>query len=395
MILFQTNPTSLQTSLPIGSLLLIFLAALVFSVLVVPVVQRVARRYDVLDAPSARKIHANPVPLLGGLAIYIAVIVGLILFGNLEYVQQMASILIGATMMSVLGVWDDKWGLRPIAKLIGQIGAASLLYFTGVSVQFLHNDLLNYAATVLWVVTITNALNLMDNMDGLAGGIAAVTSVFFFLIATLTNQYLIAPLCAVLVGACIGFLYYNFNPASIFMGDTGSLFLGFLLAAVGIKLRFPANSDIVTWMVPVLLLGVPLFDTTLDTLSRIRRGIPISRGGKDHFSHRLVALGYTRREAVLILYLVQGALGVAALVVMQADVIQGYAVGLFVFAAAAVAAYRLEQVDLAETNPAPPGAPPPVPLKHRITRKKVPANTTAPEQAIETPQELGTPSGRT
>jgi len=391
MILFQTNPTSLQTSLPIGSLLLIFLAALVFSVLVVPVVQRVARRYDVLDAPSARKIHANPVPLLGGLAIYIAVIVGLILFGNLEYVQQMASILIGATMMSVLGVWDDKWGLRPIAKLIGQIGAASLLYFTGVSVQFLHNDLLNYAATVLWVVTITNALNLMDNMDGLAGGIAAVTSVFFFLIATLTNQYLIAPLCAVLVGACIGFLYYNFNPASIFMGDTGSLFLGFLLAAVGIKLRFPANSDIVTWMVPGLLLGVPLFDTTLVTLSRIRRGIPISRGGKDHFSHRLVALGYTRREAVLILYLVQGALGVAALVVMQADVIQGYAVGLFVFAAAAVAAYRLEQVDLAETNPAPPGAPPPVPLKHRITRKRITANTIPSEQAAETPEEVGTP----
>jgi UDP-GlcNAc:undecaprenyl-phosphate GlcNAc-1-phosphate transferase len=393
MLLLQTNPTNLQTSLPIGSLLLIFLAALVFSVLAVPVVQRVARRYDVLDAPSARKIHASPVPLLGGLAIYIAVIVGLILFGHLEYVQQMASILIGATMMSVLGIWDDKWGLRPIAKLIGQIGAASLLYFTGVSVQFLHNDILNYAATIAWVVTVTNALNLMDNMDGLAGGVAAVTSVFLFLIATLTNQYLIAPLCAVLVGACIGFLYYNFNPASIFMGDTGSLFLGFLLAAVGIKLRFPANSDIVTWMVPVLLLGVPLFDTTLVTLSRIRRGIPISRGGKDHFSHRLVALGYTRREAVLILYLVQGALGVAALVVMQANLIEGYAVGLFVFAAAVVAAYKLEQVDLTHTNPGPPGAPPPIPLKHRITRRKIAHTAAASEQEMGTPEEVGT-SGR-
>jgi UDP-GlcNAc:undecaprenyl-phosphate GlcNAc-1-phosphate transferase len=339
--------------------------------------QRVARRYNVLDAPSARKIHASPVPLLGGAAIYLAVILGLVLFGNLEYVQQMASILIGATMMSMLGVWDDKWGLRPLAKLLGQICAASLLYFTGVSVAFLHNDLLNYVATVLWVVTITNALNLMDNMDGLAGGVAAVASVFFFLIATLTNQYLIAPLAAVLVGACVGFLYYNFNPASIFMGDTGSLFLGFLLAAVGIKLRFPANYDIVTWMVPVLVLGVPLFDTTLVTLSRIRRGIPISRGGKDHFSHRLVALGYTRREAVLILYLVQGALGVAALVVMQADVLQGYAVGLFVFVFAVIAAYRLEKVDLTQTNPAPPGAPPPVPIMHRISRKKRLEATTA------------------
>src|SRR5205814_6063788 len=140
---------------------------------------------------------------------------------------------------------------------------------------------------------------------------------------------LVATLAAVLVGACIGFLYYNFNPASIFMGDTGSLFLGFMLATVGIKLKFSANTDFVTWMVPVLVLGVPLFDTTLVTLSRIRRGIPISRGGRDHFSHRLVAMGLTRREAVLVLYLIQGGLGVAALVVMQANVFEGYMVGLF------------------------------------------------------------------
>jgi UDP-GlcNAc:undecaprenyl-phosphate GlcNAc-1-phosphate transferase len=153
------------------------------------------------------------------------------------------------------------------------------------------------------------------------------------------------------------------------MGDTGSLFLGFMLAAVGIKLRFPDNYDIVTWMVPVLVLGVPLFDTALVTISRIRRGIPISRGGKDHFSHRLVALGLTKREAVLVLYLVQGALGVAALVVMQADLVVGYSVGIFVFVAAVVAAYRLEQLDLSETNPAPAGAPEPVPLSQRLSRK--------------------------
>src|SRR5690349_4114295 len=280
-------------TLTIGPLLLIFLTALVFSVLATPLVKKLAHRYQVLAAPSARKIHTNPVPLLGGAAIYAAVIVGLAFFGQLQYVAQTASILIGATLMSMFGVWDDKWGLRPVAKLFGQVLAASILYFTGVNVAFLHNDILNYIATVGWVVTVTNALNLMDNMDGLAGGVAAVASVFFFLIATLTNQVLIAPLSAVLVGACIGFLYYNFNPASIFMGDTGSLFLGFMLAAVGIKLKFPESiaGDIVTWMVPVLVLGVPLFDTTLVTISRIRRGIPISRGGKDHFSHRLVALG--------------------------------------------------------------------------------------------------------
>jgi UDP-GlcNAc:undecaprenyl-phosphate GlcNAc-1-phosphate transferase len=359
-----------QPNISLGPLLLIFLAALVFSAVAVPVVQRLARRFDVLDAPSARKIHANPVPLLGGAAIYMAVILALLISGEVGYVLQTASILVGATFMSMLGVWDDKWGLRPIAKLAAQVGAASLLYFTGVQIQFLHNDVLNYLATVLWVVTITNALNLMDNMDGLAGGVAAVASVFFFLIATLTNQYLIAPLAAVLVGGCLGFLYYNFKPGAIFMGDTGSLLLGFILAAVGIKLRFPDSmpGDRVTWMVPLLVLGVPLFDTTLVTLSRIRRGIPISRGGKDHFSHRLVALGLSKREAVLVLYLVQAALGVAALVVMQADLVVGYAMGAAVLICAVVAIYRLEQVDLTGTNPAPAGAPPAVPLRQRLTR---------------------------
>jgi UDP-GlcNAc:undecaprenyl-phosphate GlcNAc-1-phosphate transferase len=357
-----------QPNISIGPLLLIFLLAMLFTFVATPLARRVAHRYSVVDAPSARKIHANPVPLLGGAAIYVAVIVSLALFGHLQYVQQTASILIGATLMSMLGVWDDKWGLRPLAKLVGQVIAASLLFYSGISVEFLHNDVLNYGATVLWVVTITNALNLMDNMDGLAGGVAAVASVFFFLIATLTDQLLVAPMAAVLVGACLGFLYYNFNPAYIFMGDTGSLFLGFMLAAVGIKLRFPANFDIVTWMVPVLVLGVPLFDTTLVTLSRIRRGIPISRGGKDHLSHRLVALGYTKREAVMVLYLIQGMLGVAALVVMQADLLEGYVVGAVVLLAALYGVYKLEQLDLSQTNPAPAGAPDPVPLSRRIQR---------------------------
>jgi UDP-GlcNAc:undecaprenyl-phosphate GlcNAc-1-phosphate transferase len=344
-------------------------------------VRRVAHRYDVLDAPSARKIHANPVPLLGGAAIYLAVIIALLTLGQ-PYMAQLGSILLAATLMSAFGLWDDKWGMRPIVKLLGQVLAASILVFSDVQVGFLHNflpwtmtipyvnvDLVNWAGTVIWVVVVTNALNLMDNMDGLAGGVAAVASVFFFLIATLTGQTLVATMAAVLVGACVGFLYYNFNPASIFMGDTGSLFLGFMLAVVGIKLKFPENSDIVTWMVPVLVLGVPLFDTMLVTISRIRRGIPISRGGKDHFSHRLVALGYTRREAVLILYLIQGALGVAALVVMQANLIEGYLVGLFVFVFAVIAAYRLEQLDLTGANPAPPGEPVRPHPVYRFTRR--------------------------
>jgi UDP-GlcNAc:undecaprenyl-phosphate/decaprenyl-phosphate GlcNAc-1-phosphate transferase len=378
----------------IGPFLLIFAMALTAAVVATPAMKRLAHRYSVLDAPSSRKIHSNPVPLLGGAAIYIGVIAGLVFFGHIQFVAQTASILIGATLMSTLGIWDDKWGMTPIVKLLGQVLAASVLYFSSVRIEavggmfaqlfgsrfeILGYDVPNYVATVFWVVAITNALNLMDNMDGLAGGVAAVASTFFFLIATLTNQNLVAPLAAVLVGACIGFLYYNFNPASIFMGDTGSLFLGFMLAAVGIKLRFPENTDIVTWMVPVLVLGVPLFDTALVTISRIRRGIPISRGGKDHLSHRLVALGYTRREAVLILYLIQGALGVAALVVMQATILEGYAVGAVVLAFAIYGAYRLEQLDLTNTNPAPPGKEHERSRLYRLMRRGEPAPVTPSE----------------
>ncbi|HET6261376.1 MAG TPA: MraY family glycosyltransferase, partial [Chloroflexia bacterium] len=325
---------------------------------------------------------------------YIAVVLSLLLLGHLEYVQQTASILLGATFMSALGVWDDKWGMRPIVKLLGQILAASVLFFTGVQVAFLRIDILNYFATVLWVVTITNALNLLDTMDGLAGGVAAVASIFFFLIASLTDQYLVAPLAAVLVGACVGFLSYNLRPQSVFMGDTGSLFLGFMLAAVGMKLRFPDNLDIVTWMVPLLVLGVPLFDTTLVTLSRIRRGIPISRGGKDHFSHRLVALGFTRREAVLTLYLIQAGLGVAALVVMQASVVEGYVVGLVVLICAVAGVVRLERLDLSETNPTPPGASAPVPLAARFTRRNsTPVGATIPAPTIDATEDASLSQG--
>lgn len=369
------NLTPAAPPINMGTLLLVFFAALLFSVLATPVVKRLAHKYDVLDAPSARKIHANPVPLLGGLAIYLGVLLSLIVLGSLEYVQQTASILTGATLMAILGIWDDKWGMRPIVKLGAQIIAASLLFLTGVQIGFLRVDILNYFATVLWVVAITNAINLMDNMDGLAGGVSAISSLFFFLVASLTGQYLVAPLASVLVGACVGFLFYNLRPQSVFMGDAGSLFLGFLLAAVGIKLRFPEvgetlySRDIVTWMVPLLILGVPLFDTTLVTLSRIRRGVPISRGGKDHFSHRLHALGMTKREAVLVLYLIQGALGVAALIVMQASVIEGYIVGGFVLICALYGLFRLEQLDLSQTNPTPPGKPAPVPLSARLSRK--------------------------
>jgi UDP-GlcNAc:undecaprenyl-phosphate GlcNAc-1-phosphate transferase len=203
---------------------------------------------------------------------------------------------------------------------------------------------MDVVVTMLWLVGVTNALNLLDNMDGLSGGVAAIAAAFFVLMSAFSGQYLVGALAAAVLGACIGFLIYNFNPASIFMGDGGSLFLGFLLAVIGIKLRFPDNVTFVTWMIPPLVLGVPLFDTGLVIISRLRRGLnPLTTPGKDHVSHRLVATGMTHREAVLTLYLVAGALGVVAIFVTQASVLEGYVVGGSVAVAALYSLWRLER----------------------------------------------------
>jgi UDP-GlcNAc:undecaprenyl-phosphate GlcNAc-1-phosphate transferase len=267
-------------------------------------------------------------PRLGGAAIYVAAIVALLIFHERFRIHQAVGILLGATLVSFFGLWDDRRSLGPALKLLGQFGAASILLVTDVRVGAFPYEWLNIAVTLVWVVGITNAMNLMDNMDGLSGGVGAVASAFFLLLAAMNGQYLVGALSAALLGACIGFLAYNLNPASIFMGDAGALFLGFMLAAVGIKLRFPENLDIVTWMVPLLILGVPIFDTALVSVSRSLRGLnPLTTPGKDHTSHRLVDMGFTQREAVMILYLAGGALGLLAIFVTQATILEGYAVG--------------------------------------------------------------------
>ncbi|MBN1136376.1 MAG: undecaprenyl/decaprenyl-phosphate alpha-N-acetylglucosaminyl 1-phosphate transferase [Anaerolineae bacterium] len=326
--------------------MLIFASALAVAVGGTPLVRRLALQLGIIDRPSARKIHLKPVPLLGGLAIYAAFIAALLLFGNRFRLNELISILVGASLMSFLGVWDDRRSLSPWLKLIGQFLAASILVVTGVYIGTFPWEPLNIALTLLWVVAITNAMNLLDNMDGLSGGIGAVASIFFLLLAVMNRQYLVGALSAALLGACLGFLVYNFNPASIFMGDTGALFLGFVLAATAIKLRFPEGIEIVTWMVPVLILGLPLFDTALVIISRLRRGLnPLTTPGKDHVSHRLVAMGSTRREAVLICYLICAGLGILALFITQASLIEGYVVGGAVALTGLWGLWKMEQVD--------------------------------------------------
>ena len=308
--------------------LLIFVSALILAAGSTPLLRLLAPRLGFVDKPAARKIHTSPIPLLGGLAIYAAFLVTLIIFGNQFNVTQLVSIFVGATLVSFMGLWDDRRALPAWVKLLGQILAASVLLISDVSITLFEWPVLNWGATLLWMVGITNAMNLLDNMDGLSAGVGAIAAGFILLLAAGSGQYLVGSLAAALLGACIGFLFYNLNPAQIFMGDSGSLFIGFVLAALGIKLRFPNNITAVTWMIPVLVLGLPIFDTSLVIISRLRRGVnPLTTPGKDHISHRLVERGLTRREAVLTLYLAAGLLGACALFIVTAGVLESYLVG--------------------------------------------------------------------
>ncbi|UCC63165.1 MAG: undecaprenyl/decaprenyl-phosphate alpha-N-acetylglucosaminyl 1-phosphate transferase [Anaerolineae bacterium] len=324
--------------------MLIFLTALMLAVGGTPAARWIAPRLGFMDLPGARRVHRHPIPRLGGAAIYLAAIVALLIFGEQFSIPQAVGVLLGATLVSFFGLWDDRRSLSPALKLLGQFVAAGILLMTNVRVGIFPYQWLNAAITLVWVIGITNAMNLLDNMDGLSGGVGAVASTFFLLLAAMNGQFVGGALSAAVLGACVGFLVYNLNPASIIMGDSGALFLGFMLASVGIKLRFPENVYIVTWMVPILILGVPIFDTTLVVVSRLLRRVnPLTTPGKDHLSHRLVNMGFTQREAVMILYLVGGALGLLAVFVTQATILEGYAVGVMVVLSGIVALVALER----------------------------------------------------
>ncbi len=324
--------------------LLVFAGVLVLAMALVPLARRMAPGLGLMDQPTARKVHLRPVPRIGGVAIFVVVLAAAVVLGRRYNFAQFGSIIVGATGISLMGLVDDRWGLAPVVKLVGQILGALLLYATGIYVGVFHQPLLDLLTTVFWIGYITNGINLLDNMDGLAGGVSAIAAAYFALMCSFSGQYLVGALSIAVLAACLGFLFYNLNPASIFMGDSGALFLGYLLAAIGIKLRFPDNVTFVTWMVPVLVMGVPIFDTTLVFVSRLRRRLnPLTTPGKDHTSHRLVAAGLSPREAVLVLYVASFVLGMLALFVTRASVTEGYTVGGLVALAGLYGLWRLER----------------------------------------------------
>ena len=309
-----------------------------------PITRRLAFHFGVLDQPGARKVHQRPTPLLGGLAIYGALMLALVFFSPPFYLVEFGAILAGTTWLVLVGFVDDRRGMQPWVKMAGQLVAGAVLVGAGIHVRIFASDVLNVGLTLFWIVGITNAMNFQDNMDGLAAGITAVAALFFFVMAVREELSLVSSLAAALAGASIGFLIYNFNPASTFMGDMGSMVLGFLLSVLAIKLDFrvPADRQVITWMVPVVVLGVPIFDTTLVVFTRLLEGRSPMQGGKDHTSHRLVGLGLSPRAAVLTLYMISALLGLMAIALSTASVAEGTRIGVALGAVALVAFVFLE-----------------------------------------------------
>jgi UDP-GlcNAc:undecaprenyl-phosphate GlcNAc-1-phosphate transferase len=323
----------------------IILASAFLAFLATPLTRWMARRLGMVDQPGLRKAHRSPTPLLGGLAMYAGLIAAFLLLGQPGWVTEGVGILGGATLMFLTGLWDDRYGMPARVKLLAAVVAALFLVAFGVQVRLFGAWWLDAPITILWVVGITHAANLMDNMDGLTAGLAAVASVFFFVMAALEGQGLVASLAAALLGATGGFLFYNFAPAVSFMGDAGALTLGFLLAALGIKIEFRHFPLGATWMAPILVLSVFIFDTTLVTLSRLRRGRSPFQGGSDHTSHRLTQLGLSSPRAVLTMYLGAIALGALAVTLTRSPVPVANALFGLIVAAGVVGLIFFERIE--------------------------------------------------
>jgi UDP-GlcNAc:undecaprenyl-phosphate GlcNAc-1-phosphate transferase len=266
----------------------------------------------------------QPIPLLGGLAIYAGVVLGVLFLVEAQARSQVWGILLGATLIATVGILDDRGLLHHQIKLfVGMPLAASILLLSGIRTQIFSSliggrtgDVLDAALTIVWVVGITASFSILDHMDGLCAGVAAMAAAFFAFLAYLNGQTLVTVLAAAVLGAACGFLRWNFKPAKIFMGDGGAMFLGFLMATLALKLRLTQSNAVSAWLVPVLVLGATIFDTTLVTISRSRRGLlPFATPGKDHAAHRLANLGLGQRGAVLTMYMVGAVSGSLALLV--------------------------------------------------------------------------------
>ena len=287
---------------------------LLLAVILTLVARAASRRTGVVALPRLDRWHKSPTPMLGGAAIYFAFMIGFVIFA--PRLPGAYAIVAGGTLLFVVGLVDDIANIKPYAKLVAQLVASAIIVRFGLHLPWVNYQWINDVLTIFWLVGMTNAINLLDNMDGLAGGVSVISCVFLAVTFLLNGQTSAAVLPGILGAAVLGFLFFNFKPASIFMGDSGSMFLGFALSGTALLSdtgRFRSLTSVL--LTPVLILMIPIFDTCMVTITRKLAGRPISRGGRDHTSHRLVALGMSERRAVLMLYFFAAVSGILALMV--------------------------------------------------------------------------------
>lgn len=299
-------------------------AAILIAFIATPVVKSLAEKVGAVDVPKDnRRMHNHPIPRMGGLAIFLGFLLSTLIFVPLSNAMQ--GMLLGSVIIVILGIFDDIYALPALPKLVVQIAAALAAVLHGNVIQVISNPNIfsdnpywvlgawAVPVSVIWIVAITNAVNLIDGLDGLAVGVATISSLTMLVIAMLVSDSLVALMMAALAGSCIGFLPYNHNPAKIFMGDTGSTFLGFVLATVSIQGLFKFYT-IISFAVPFLMLGLPLFDTCFAILRRLSKGQNPMAPDRSHVHHRLIDMGFSQKQAVAILYVISAILGLSAVV---------------------------------------------------------------------------------
>lgn len=312
-----------------------FAVAFVFSFISTPVVKMWAVKLKAVDVPKdGRRMHKHPIPRLGGLAIIFGFMVAVLCFYG-KFDRKMAAIALGAAIIAVMGVVDDIKTLDAKPKFFIQILAALVVIIGGdLKIDVLTNpnffsdnaywvlpEWFSIVVTIIWIVFITNAVNFIDGLDGLAAGVSAIMSVSLVFIAVRVGEYPVAIIGTSLMGACFGFLPYNFNPAKIFMGDTGSTFLGFMLSTLSIQGVFKSYA-IISFAVPLLILGLPLFDAVFAMLRRISKGQSPMKADRGHLHHRLIDMGFSQKQTVFILYAISGVLGITAVVLAESNALR-------------------------------------------------------------------------
>lgn len=317
------------------SFAIVLLLTVLVSIISVPFVIRLAKKLNIVDKPDARKVHSHVMPRLGGLAIYIAFLAGYLYMSTI--IELPISIMVGATIIMLVGFIDDKFQIKPWQKLLGQLIAAIVVLSDGLFIKYLTIPFVDESVQVslwiaipislIWIIGVTNAVNLIDGLDGLASGVSIIAATAIFAMSLIMNDVIVAFLSIALIGSTLGFLFFNFHPAKIFMGDTGSLLLGFLLSILSL-ISFK-QVTIITLIIPILILAIPIIDTTIAIIRRKLNRQRIMDADKNHLHHRLLAVGFSHRQAVLFIYLMAFFFGASAILVYKADLVASILIFVF------------------------------------------------------------------